>query len=363
MAYEIDFLPVGDGEKSGDAIAIRFGNLSANPPQQMVVVIDGGTKESGSNLVNHIKTHYKTSSVHAVICTHSDADHASGLTEVLENCQVGSLYMHLPWKHLNDVDNVLKNADISGSKLKSHFKKSLDNAHALESLATKKGIKIYELFSDNASANDRFCVLGPSIAFYESLLESFRCADELAPKGGFLEKAVATAQKAVKWVAETWFSETLVEPADDDCSAENNASVVLLFTDGNSKFLFTSDAGVSALVEAANCAAKIGIDLKKVGAFQVPHHGSKHNVGPAILNRIVGPTMKEQNFLKTAIVSVSKEGEPKHPSRRVVNALMRRGAKVYATQGKIIWHHSNDAPARKDWGNAKALEFYSQVED
>jgi hypothetical protein len=26
MAYEIDFLPVGDGERGGDAIALRFGN-------------------------------------------------------------------------------------------------------------------------------------------------------------------------------------------------------------------------------------------------------------------------------------------------------------------------------------------------
>ena len=27
IGYEIDFLAVGDGEKSGDAIALRFGNL------------------------------------------------------------------------------------------------------------------------------------------------------------------------------------------------------------------------------------------------------------------------------------------------------------------------------------------------
>jgi hypothetical protein len=27
IGYEIDFLPVGEGEKSGDAIALRWGNL------------------------------------------------------------------------------------------------------------------------------------------------------------------------------------------------------------------------------------------------------------------------------------------------------------------------------------------------
>ena len=28
MAYEIDYMAVGDGEKGGDAIALRFGNLT-----------------------------------------------------------------------------------------------------------------------------------------------------------------------------------------------------------------------------------------------------------------------------------------------------------------------------------------------
>ena len=27
MAIEVDFIPVGDGERSGDAICVRFGNL------------------------------------------------------------------------------------------------------------------------------------------------------------------------------------------------------------------------------------------------------------------------------------------------------------------------------------------------
>ena len=46
MAYQVDFLPVGDGAKSGDAIAMRFGNF-ANPQQTYVVVIDGGFQSSG----------------------------------------------------------------------------------------------------------------------------------------------------------------------------------------------------------------------------------------------------------------------------------------------------------------------------
>ena len=363
MANEIDFMSVGDGERCGDAIAFRLGAL-ADSTTQTVVVIDGGTKESGAKLVNHIKTYYKTSVVNAVVCTHSDADHASGLTEVLENLTVQHLFMHLPWNHVADLEGQLAKAKITDS-VRQHFRKSLESAHALKKLADELNIPVTEPFSDTMSTNGAIVVLGPSIGYYESLLESFRCADELklATQQSFLEKIVAGADKAMKWIAETWDQENLVEPGDDGTSAENNSSVILLLREGNTRFLSTSDAGVQALSNAADYATTLGIDLKTLNGIQVPHHGSKHNVGPKILDRILGPKVKDQTQLtKTAIVSVAPDGEPKHPSKRVVNAFMRRGAKVYATQGTNIWHHSSDAPGR-NWGNATPLPFYSQVEE
>ncbi len=73
--YEIDFLPVGTGEKSGDAIALRiWNNLN-----QQVFVIDGGTKDAGKMLVQHIPAFCGTRAVDAVISTHPDGDHASGI--------------------------------------------------------------------------------------------------------------------------------------------------------------------------------------------------------------------------------------------------------------------------------------------
>ena len=55
MGFEIDFLPVGEGEKSGDAIALRYGNLSGTRSEQTVLVVDGGTLDSGAALVDHVK--------------------------------------------------------------------------------------------------------------------------------------------------------------------------------------------------------------------------------------------------------------------------------------------------------------------
>jgi beta-lactamase superfamily II metal-dependent hydrolase len=359
--YEIDFLPVGDGERGGDAIALRFG-AQLTPQQQKVIVIDGGTKDSGESLVTHIKTHYKTTVVDLVVCTHSDSDHACGLMEVVENLTVRRLAMYLPWNHAANIDNLFKDPQIDEDKVKSHFKKSLDNAHQLEQLAKKKGIEVIEPFSDSTQGDDVLVVLGPSKKFYEELLLSFRGAPEAAVKTGFAPKFVAAVKDAVKWVMENWGYETLTEPEVNASSAENNSSMILLFKDNNDRFLFTSDAGVPALTGAIEVAKRIGVDLKTVKALQVPHHGSKHNVGPAVLNLIVGPKQNQEQYTKIAIVSAPKEGEPRHPSKKVVNAFIRRGAMVYATKGNTIWHHSADAPAR-GWNDADPLLFSSQVEE
>jgi beta-lactamase superfamily II metal-dependent hydrolase len=367
MPSEIDFLKVGDGERSGDAIALRFWD-QANVGAQTVVVLDGGTKESGSELVSHITTHYKTNVVNAVICTHSDADHASGLTEVIENLDVKHLLMHLPWNHVADIEENLKQASATDD-VRQHFRKSLENAHELENLAKKKGIPTVEPFSDKIPPNNVFAILGPSTAFYESQLKSFRCVDELELKDSFWQEVLGalakTADKAITWVDETWGIETLSEPSDDDCSAENNSSLILLFSHEGRKFLFTSDAGVPALTEAANYADTLGIDLKTLTGIQIPHHGSKHNVGPAVLDRIVGPKLNDPNAAttKSAIVSAAKEGGPKHPSRRVVNAFKRRGARVIATQGNSVLHRSTDSPERAGWSSAEPLPFYDKVEE
>ena len=91
MQYEIDYIPVGTGSKGGDAIAFRYGDFS-DTTKQFVVVIDGGTKDSGKALVSHIKEHYGTSHVDLIVASHLHTDHISGLTEVLENLTVGKTF-------------------------------------------------------------------------------------------------------------------------------------------------------------------------------------------------------------------------------------------------------------------------------
>lgn len=361
MAYEIDFMAVGDGEKSGDAIALRFGNLAGPRSEQTVYVIDGGTKDSGEALVSHIQKFYKTDLVDAVISTHPDSDHSSGLTVVLEKLRVGCLLMHQPWNHAEDIHHLFDDDRVTPTGLEDRAWRALENVRSLDKLATSKGIKIIEPFSDTLRD-----VLSPSKDFYQRQITNFRCMPELARQASFaamMEAAFGAVKEAIKRIAETWFTETLTEPEADATSAENNSSVVLLLDLGNERFLLTADAGVPALTAAADRAAALGIDLRTVKCIQVPHHGSKRNVGPAILDRILGPKLAQDSSTKVAFVSAAKDGEPKHPAKKVANAFQRRGVRVFATQGNGLSQHSPDAPKREGWSDAVKLPFYGEVDE
>lgn len=360
MGFEIDFLPVGEGERGGDAIALRWGNLHGERVDQKIMVIDGGTKESGMTLVEHIKKYYKTTKIDYLFCSHPDADHASGLTEVINDLEVGVLCLHRPWEHAQDLKDMFQNGKITGTSLKANLKKALENAHELEVLAQQKNIRIYEPFADDfTDKNAEIIVLSPTRDFYSIMLANFRETPQPKESVSLVEKVVTAVKEAIQWVAENWGLETLVNPQENETSAENNSSVILLLQVEGKKFLFTGDAGVEALSEAIKKAVVLGIDLKAVNFIQIPHHGSKHNIGPLLLDLLIGNKLQESAQLKTAFVSAPKEGDPKHPSRKVVNAFIRRGAKVIATKESPKCHFE-DAPDR-GWSKAEPLPFYDKV--
>ncbi|MBL8811292.1 MAG: MBL fold metallo-hydrolase [Planctomycetaceae bacterium] len=372
MSYEVDFLPVGNGEKSGDAIAVRFGDLlSGDRSKQFVMVIDGGTKESGEKLVNHIETYYKTTHVDLVVNTHPDGDHASGLSVVLEELTVDQLWMHLPWEHSQDIHHMFHDGRITPGSLSERMRAALQNAKDLEAIAKRKGIPIVEPFAGEGGTalGCTVRVLGPDMEYYQSLLPDFRSTPEKRQAASFAEMMMKAAFNAAGGVAtmaqrvmESFGIETLEDPEDDATSAENNSSAIICLQIGDKQLLFTGDAGVPALERANDWATWNGIVLSNCNFHQVPHHGSRRNIGPSILDRILGPKRHTDAPDKVAFVSASKDA-PKHPSRRVTNAYRRRGAKVITTEGTAIWHSSGDVPVRSNYSAAPVVPFYSEVEE
>jgi beta-lactamase superfamily II metal-dependent hydrolase len=342
---EIDFLPVGNGEKSGDSISFRYGDFS-DKRNQYIVVIDGGTIESGDALVKHIKDFYG-SYVDLAILTHPDGDHSSGLRQVLNELSVGELWIHKPWEHSKEILDLFVDGRITSNSLSEKLKEGYNYAYEIEQIAISKGITIKEPFAGLTFNNGVIKIIGPTESYYESLIPEFTKTPQQKTQ---MQKAYFGIKEAVNWIAETLDFETLSE--DGETSAENNSSCISLLSFDGEKFLFTGDSGIQGMQNAIDYTKSKSIDLTNINFLQVPHHGSHRNVSPSILNQIK---------CQTAFVSAAKDA-PKHPSKKVVNALIRRGANVYVTNGVQICHNRN-YPLRAGYSNAVPIPFFNQVEE
>ena len=176
MHYEIDFLPVGDGEKSGDAIALRYS--SDGGATWTIGVIDGGTQESGEALCAHILKYYGTNSVDFVICTHPEQDHASGLSVVLDKMTVSQVLMHRPWEHVDDIYRLVTDGRVSKESLRERLVEGHRYAYAIEQKAVEEEIPIVEPFTNADHGIPNLTIVGPSFDSYLSCLVNFRSITE-----------------------------------------------------------------------------------------------------------------------------------------------------------------------------------------
>jgi len=352
MGYEIEYIPVGDGKKGGDAIVLRFGNLMGPRNEQSIIVIDGGFKESGEQLVKHIRSLYGTDYVDLVVSSHPDADHASGLSVVLENLKVGQLDMHRPWEHATEIKSFFRHGRITASGLEDRLEKSLQHASDLEALANKNKIQIVEPFQGITGFGGVLQILSPSQEYYEALLANFKSTPEPIKSFGIFAPIQKELSKAVKLIPDSWLFDILNDD-EDTTSAENNTSTIMLFNIDSHKLLFTGDAGKTALLNAIAYAEGLGISLTGMNFLDVPHHGSKRNLNSKILKRMNSTT---------AIISAPAQSD-KHPSKKVINALEKHGAKVYVNRiPNTLRHHHNASPRQNEFA-ATAEIFHPFVEE
>jgi beta-lactamase superfamily II metal-dependent hydrolase len=368
MFCEIEFLAVGEASKAGDAIVVRYGT----PDNYELMLVDGGFEKTGETIVSHLKKYFGDNvSLNHIVLTHSDIDHASGLREVLREIPVAALWLHIPWLLSRDALHLFEYNGWTVDSLSARIRQEYDVIGDIVDIAIEKEIPMYYPFQGVNIGP--FRVLTPRKATYLHLLPQFDrtpAPDQQAleklniwvGKGqGVLaklfEKAVAKVQS---WVAEDWDTERLKDGGNS--GASNESSVVLYgdFGDGR-RVLLTGDAGVEALSWAADYADACQLPLQQFSFVQIPHHGSRRNVGPTILNRVLGPKVlqgTEPRF--TAFVSAPAEDDT-HPRKMVLNAFLRRGAKIVTTQGSSAIHYGG-FPRREDYQGASFVEFSSKVE-
>lgn len=274
---------------------------------------------------------------------------------------VRELWIHQPWNHNQKLAEKFSDGRVTDNSLGERLKENLERAWSLIQLAEKKGITVREPFAGLQDASGCLRVLGPSRQYYEELLPDFdgmpnRAMVSREDIGDLLRSMLAR----VKRFFATWGHDQLSD--DSVTSAKNNSSVITQLIVDNERLVFTADAGIQALTYAAEqiegCMS--GANLRFI---QVPHHGSRRNVGPSILNRLVGyPVSEGESRGITAIASTAKGGEPKHPRKAVVNAFIHRGVRVLATRGSVICHF-HDAPGRSGWSPLNPEPYHFEYED
>ncbi|AZA88144.1 MBL fold metallo-hydrolase [Chryseobacterium shandongense] len=347
-ALEIDFLAVGSNSKSGDAIAIRFGNCTNNRwNEQTIFVVDGGDKSAGEAMINHVQNIYKSDKIDRVILTHPDGDHASGLRTVVENMKIGKIWMHCPWNHWKELKPFCTDGRITTNSFGERLRRAYDYADQIENIAQEKGIEIFAPHQgayfhqgDNVSLVK---VLGPGKEFYLSLIQE----SDKTPR--MLNESVSktfSLDKVTKYETMDINTENLSD-VSESTSSENNMSLILYITIAGKKILLTGDSGCDALYKAIYYAKNNNIDLRDLNLLQIPHHGSRHNLSQNILSQLYAPI---------GIISCAVNGEPNHPSPIVVNALIRRGINPYTTKGNGILYHVN-TPQRSGWGSIEPSTF------
>ncbi len=370
MLCEIEFLAVGAGSRPGDAIIVRYGDIN----DYELMVIDGGTTESGKELVAHLKMHFgKNVSLAHVVLTHSDADHASGLREVLREIPVANLWLHIPWLLSSEARHLFKNKNWTEEGLREAIRKEYDVISEIVESGTAANCAFhYPLAGESVGP---FRVLSPSRYAYLHLLPQFDKTPEpdqdlLEANSMWIGKQAAgilsvlfekVAAKAQKWIDETWDNERLRDGGVT--SASNESSVVLYgeFAD-NRRVLLTGDAGLNALTWAADRADASNLPLQKFSFVQIPHHGSRRNVGPTILNRILGPIQAKDSDSRFAAFVSAPADDDTHPRKMVLNAFIRRGARAIATQGSNKIHYGG-FPKRDGYDSVTPLPFSAKVEE
>jgi hypothetical protein len=281
-----------------------------------------------------------------------------GLVEVMKEMKVQHLWMNRPWAYAQQtIQHFHGRYTVDG--LVKKMREMHEYLVQLEELAAKQGTHMHDVFQGDKIGN--FTILAPSRERYIRLIPDLeKTPARHSDAGATLGTIFGEALKSLRdYVDEKWDVETLSNNPDPT-SASNETSVVQMGQLDGQRVVLTADAGPEALAEAAIYAKSIGLLERVPHMVQVPHHGSRRNVTPQVLDQLIGGRMPQGQSCGTAICSIG-DGKDEYPRGQVSNAFLRRGYPVYVTRGNNMLYHSGGN--QRGWGNGTPLAFVERVED
>jgi beta-lactamase superfamily II metal-dependent hydrolase len=348
---EVDMLSLGDADS---IIVTKY--ESGNPHR---ILIDGGSAKSADVVIDFM-LRGKVTEFFAVICTHAHNDHARGLIKIVQDKRI-----KFQTATFNDIRHYVgADALRRASASNEGVREVVETTKELSAALNARQIPIYSGLAGKGVAKwPKMTVLGPSLAFYKSALEDFTKIDLPVP---FLSSASVLTGNPSPLLGLSGIrapNPNLLLPSPPstntvDLSALlagalsrstvkeepktqpfNNTSMILGVEFAGQRLLFTADAGSEAL-------DRVAPEWKNLAWMQVPHHGSDGNLSKSNIERFCP---------KFAFISAC--GDSSHPSRAIVNGLIKCGAEVCGTHSAgHLWYYSGTVPARPDYGNAIRLK-------
>lgn len=325
--YEIRFFPVGNSSKGGDAILLRLYDTEGD---LCVIVIDGGYTDDGQAILDYL-TQLGIGRIDLVVNTHPDEDHILGLITIFsdENIEIGELLMNRPWLDANLKVSYFKDGRITENSLNNRITDKFKKAYELEQLAIKKIGEENIIHPERGMIyRDMLFILGPSSELYNRHL----LASDKTPvvEGMNSRKFSLRKLNFVRYIKGTFVKWIFGEQTSDI----NETSLVMYLDLNDHKFLFTGDAGQDGLKEALDFyETHNGCKASDFTHMQLPHHGSRKNMNPTLIQRI-----GSHDYFISCPPNGFDEG---HPSKRLINKILSiyPSAKVYSTQGNWLSHY------------------------
>jgi beta-lactamase superfamily II metal-dependent hydrolase len=313
------------------------------------ILIDGGWRRSADQVEEFLSdraAETNVNTIHHLICTHSDDDHASGLVELVER---ESFPIGKAWVHDASATSTLLSESwvrtmqrIGAARTLRRIEESEKTRQALVEALWDRDIEPKSPFAGTAIGP--MVVLGPTQEFYTTQME--RLLDESVLRrleARFRSREVNKLMEVVESKEQT---RVRLQKEDNEkklggapTSPVNEVSTVLALPwcdfKGTHIHLFTGDVGREGLDDVLVRCEDI---LHNIRWLDVPHHGSRRSMTPEMIE-----------FLAPKTSFISGDGDGKHPSRKLVNALKKHG-EVYSTHysvGSRSWlrQHYGDVPA------------------
>lgn len=341
---QLEMLPA----EHGDALLLEYGDAR----ERHRILVDAGPASSYESVRWRLLAlppgHRR---FELLVITHVDADHIEGVIKLLQDDDLGCEFADVwfnDYRHARDPE-------------KAPDPRHLGAVHGeiLAALLQRPGVRWNAAFDGArvAVADDgplpermlagglRLTVLGPGRTELETLATHWnKVVGEAGFAPGDVTSALAQLERR-KWLGppRAALGEVRIEAPKPDNSVANGSSICVLAEFDGHRLLLSGDAFASTMEQGVRrWLAQHDGDTLALDAFKLPHHGSRANLSPELLD-----LLRCRRYLVST--SGARFGHPDAAAMRLVleHHQLRAAAVVqmnYATQAATAWI----APARED---------------